>query len=235
MNNKPQFDWSNLERDYKDLGSIIKVADKYGCSPAAVHYRLKQNKIGRVKNKFSKVEIENVVELYEKHGSTEKVAKAVGVSRNTVIERLKEKGVKFNHDNKSVSTSVGLGRIGEKIALKYLEKDNVIDVTRNKIHHPYDLSWEGKKVDAKVSRPNRKNKNKWYFNTSAPHKSDFYFCIGLDERDNIEKMFIFPREVLPKGVLGINRTKSMNDKYSLEVNDDEIKELNGIIQSAKEF
>lgn len=231
MNNKPRFDWSNLENDYKKYKSTVKIAEKYGCTPAAVHNRLKQ--IG-VKTYSQKIEIENVVELYKKHKSVLKVAEIAGVTKNTVLERLKEKGAIRTHDNKGILVNVGLGRVGEKIGLKVLSGSE--DKTGGNIHYPYDLDWNNKKVNVKVSRPSIrygcKTPTQWIFGTGKNKNCDLYLCIGLDEKDEVEKIFLIPSKVVPKGNLGFSRRKSKYDEYLLEV---EKSELNQIIRDAEKI
>lgn len=229
VNNKPRFDWSNLNKDYKKYKSIVKISEMYGCSPAAVHYRLKQKGI---EVNSQRKEIPNIKELYIKHKSATKIANILNVSKTTVLKRLEELGIERNHDNKSILINVGLGRIGEKIALDILEGSKLSE----KINSSYDLIWKGKKIDVKTAHPTIRWKNKnptqWVFGTRKKRESDHYLCIGLSETNHIEKVFLIPVNIAPKGNLALSRDKTKYDEYLMEVNKDG---LNEIIRNAESF
>lgn len=224
---KDRFDWSNLEGDYKTLGNTKKVAEKYSCSHEAVSYQMKKRNI-----KFNELrfEIDNIHELYERHRSIIKVAEVVGCSLATVRERLYETGHKFTHDNKSLNVEVGLGRYGERIALSLL--NNSKDMNDIKIHYPYDVEWNGQKIDVKTSKKHKRQRGKPVFSFSTKNTHcDFYLLIALNDDDFPIKFLYVPR----KAIVGVSVTftdgiESKWDKFKMEVNDYELRKT---VQIAK--
>lgn len=82
-------DEKQVVRDYKKLGAIKAVADKWGCSYPAIHRVLKKHK----------VTITGTPPLVDNHpllgtGSDGDVAKALGVHKNTVRKARTKAGIK---------------------------------------------------------------------------------------------------------------------------------------------
>src|SRR5690625_1885529 len=60
--NKDRFDWSNVEDDYKRLGTLELVAKEYGCTLQSVYYQLKKR---GVDTSLAITDWSNVLEDYE--------------------------------------------------------------------------------------------------------------------------------------------------------------------------
>ncbi|MFC7443494.1 hypothetical protein [Laceyella putida] len=87
------------------------------------------------------------------------------------------------------------GKRYEEIATNLL-KDKGYEVERMTTKHPYDLMVKGVvKVDVKVGKV-WFQEGKWRIHTFRLEKrfptSDFYLCIGLNEKEEIEKIFVIP-------------------------------------------
>lgn len=224
--NKDRFDWSNLEEDYLLLGSTVAVAEKYGCSHEAVSYQMNKKGIVVKLGKFSpgnKFEIKNVERLYAEQKSITIVAEMVGCSSTTVRERLKELGHKFTHDNKSFETEVGLGRYGERLALSLLKDSK--DMNAIFINHPFDIEWEGKKIDVKVSRPRKRKRGQDQYSFSTKNNDcDYFLLIALDTDDNPRRLFLIPRkDITGKSVAFPYDFNSKWNIYKMEVNENELR------------
>lgn len=225
---KDRFDWSNVEKDYKELGTLKAVAEKYGCTLQAVYLQL--NKRG-IDTSNEIVDWSNVLKDYEELRSVTKVAKKYGCSYRTVIDQLsKIKGFHFTHDNKSLDVEVGIGRYGERIALNLLKGSKDMNEITN--HYPYDIEWNGMKIDVKTSNKRFRPNGKIQYSFTARNKDCTHFLlIALDDNNYPIKILLIPREVV-KGVsvsftFG---TISKWDKYEMEVKQDELRKA---VQIAK--
>lgn len=226
---KDIYDWSNLKVDYEKLGSITKVAKKYGCTHEAVSYQMRKKGI---KVRDQRKSIENVKELYEKTKSSNKVAEIVNCSPTTVRVRLWEEGYQLNHDNKCLSSEVGIGRYGERIALKILKGSK--DISGMDTTAPYDIEWNGSKIDVKTSRlRKRKHRTDYYSFSTRSDVCDYYLLIALDERHYPIKIWLVPRsEVNNKGITISCKSFSAWKKYELEVDENE---LGKVVKYAKKI
>lgn len=224
---KDRFDWSKLEEDYKELRSTIKVAEKYGCSHEAVSYQLGKRNIQVIDHK---IRIENIKELYETHKSVIKVAKLIGCSDTTIKERLREIGYQFSHDNKGLALEVGVGRYGERISLEILKDSK--DMAGQKVNFPYDISWNGLKIDVKTSRLRKRKNRKNHYSFSTKNQScDYYLLIALDKSDLPIKIWLVPRNIIK--TYGICIPCDFSGKWAkYEMETDEI-ELRKAAENAK--
>lgn len=219
--NKDRFDWSNLEKDYLDLKSIVKVAEVYGCTHEAVHYQMKKRNVKSFDQKFPINDIEG---LYEKHKSICKISKSIKCSENTVRERLHKIGYRFTHDNKDLGVEVGLGRYGERLALHLLKGSK--DMNISNILSPFDLLWEGKKIDVKVSRPRQPDRGQRQYSFSTKSGiCDYYLLIAVDDNDFPRRFFLVPKDkVKTTSVCFTYDFNTRWDEFKMEVNESELVE-----------
>lgn len=226
--NKDRFDWSNVINDYKVLGTLEAVAGKYGCTLQAVYYQLKKKGID---TSLEIVDWSNVLRDYQELKSVTQLAKKYGCSYRTVVDKLSRlEGFKFTHDNKALSTDVGIGRYGELIALQLLKgSKDMNDIT---LHYPYDIEWNQKKIDVKTSnRRLRANGKIQYSFSTKNNQCDYYLLIALDDENYPVKILWVPRtEVSGVTVAFTYGAESKWDKFKLEVNEDELRKA---IRNAK--
>lgn len=227
---KDRFDWNNLEVDYKELGTLELVAEKYGCSLQAVYHQLKKREIN---TSLAKTDWSNVLKDYDELKSVNKIAKKYNCSPRTVIDKLSAlKGFKFSHDNKPLNLEVGVGRFGERIALGLLEGSK--DMNEITTHYPYDIEWQGFKIDVKTSnrrfRPNGKIQ---YSFTANNQNCTHYVLIALDDSNHPISIFLVPSEKVEGVTISFTfGSESKWDKYKLEVNENELRK---IVCDAKEI
>ena len=145
------------------------------------------------RNKF--VLNRNTIEKeYRELKSAHKVAKKFGVTPVAVYNMLRKIGVKTLEKDELNEANVKLGRIWEKIVLRKLEGS--IDVSGKDWRAPYDIEWKTLKINVKVSRPvrsgNNQQRNFWAFRTKKKVDTDYFLCLGLDENDQLAKVFWIP-------------------------------------------
>lgn len=226
--NKDRFDWSNVIDDYKQLKTLEAVANKYGCTLQAVYHQLKKR---NVDTSLAVADWSNVLVDYNELKSVSKIAKKYGCSYRTVIDKLSRlEGFKFTHDNKSLSVEVGIGRYGERIALQLLKDSK--DMNEITTHYPYDIDWNGKRIDVKTSnrrfRPN--GKIQYSFSTKN-NDCDYYLLIALDDENFPIRFLLVPREEVNGVTVSFTYgTESKWNKFEMEVNKDELRKA---VQSAK--
>lgn len=225
---KDRFDWDMVEVDYKRLGSLEAVAKEYGCTLQAVYYQLSKRGVN-TSNEIA--DWDNLVEDYERLKSVTKIAKEYGCSYRTVIDRLSRiQGFKFTHDNKPLDVEVGIGRYGERIALNLLEGSK--DMNSITTHYPYDIEWNGKKIDVKTSNKRKRPNGKIQYSFTARNQHcTHYLLIALDDENNPIKLLLVPKESVKGVTISFTYgTVSKWDKYELEVNKDELRKA---VQNAK--
>ncbi len=228
--NYDRFDWSNVINDYEELNTLEGVADKYGCTLQAVYQQLKKR---GVDTSLSIVDWSNVLDDYKELKSVTKIAKKYGCSYRTVVDKLSRlEGFKFTHDNKSLNVATGIGRYGEKLALQLL--NNSKDMNEITIHYPYDIDWDGKKIDVKTSnrrfRPN--GKIQYSFSTKN-NNCDYFLLIALDDENFPIRFLLVPeKEVKGVTVAFTYGVESKWDKYKMEVDKNELRKA---VRNAKEI
>lgn len=188
---KDRFDWSNIVSDYKELGSLKAVAEKYNCTLQAVYYQLEKR---GVNTSLKKIDTSKMLEDYKELKSICKVADKYECSTTVVRDYLKSiEGFSFNHDNKSLDMEIGIGRYGEKIALGALKGSK--DMNEKKINALYDIEWRGLKIDVKVSRERKRKYGKGHYSFSTKNQHcDYYLIMALDENNDVLKILFVPRE-----------------------------------------
>ena len=90
---------SEIYNYYIEVGSTVKVSQKYNCSPNAIHHLLRQidsdykrfSKVGRGSFlKKTEQEIQNIYEDYKKIGNIETISKKYNLARSTVLNYLRK-------------------------------------------------------------------------------------------------------------------------------------------------
>lgn len=140
----------------------------------------------------------------ERLGSTAAVADEVGVSQAEVWRKADEIGYSVTGFRSGGSR---LGRLGEELALALL------DGSEDMLHRgtePYDLLWNGQRVNVKTATPN-KNWG-WSFNTGSGRDGcDAFFLVALDHAEDFVAAWLVPVEDCARGCrVGTNS----NTKYA---------------------
>jgi len=123
---------------------------------------------------------------------------------------------KYNRTDKGLSISTTWkGRKGELLALKML-KDSV-DMNDDGMNKPYDINWNGKKVDVKSCNLYKRKFKRgkpvkgdqmgcWIFNKNKGY-SDLYFCICMI-KDIPIRYYLIPKKDFNNGItMGYNSIK----------------------------
>jgi hypothetical protein len=226
--NTDRFDWKNVISDYERLGTLKGVAELYNCSLQAVYYQLKKR---GVDTSLAITDWSKVLDDYKELKSVNKIAKKYGCSVRTVTDKLSRiKGFKFSHDNKSLNVEVGIGRYGERIALQLLPGSK--DMNGITTHYPYDIEWNGQKIDVKTSNRRKRDKGKIQYSFSTKNNQcDSYLLIALDDENYPISFSLVPSEVVNGVSISFTHgSESKWDIYKMEVNEDELRKS---VQNAK--
>jgi hypothetical protein len=105
-----------------------------------------------------------------------------------------------------------LGRKWEKYCLKSLVGS--LDLSGTDWRSPADIEWRGLKINVKTSMPTyngeSKDRKSWTFNTKQKNGVDVFLCIGLNENEQLEKVFWIP-SIQARRMITIRRNG--NTKY----------------------
>lgn len=213
------YDWSNVEKDYEELGTLKAVANKYSCTLQAVHYKLQE--LG-VDSSNEKVVINNIEEEYNKLKSVNKIAEKYNCSTTTVSKLLNEvNGFRFSHDNKMLENDVGVGRYGERIALNLLKGS--VDMNEGNVHYPYDIQHKGEKIDVKTSRQRNNREKPYYTFMTNNNNCTQFFLVSLDEKDNPLRVMIIPqKDMRGRSVTYTEGKPSRWDKYLVDYTEEDL-------------
>ncbi len=127
------------------------------------------------------------------------------------IYRLREEWVRKHPEKKYHLGGVkdnNKGRKWELVALKLLS--GARDNNKKSFAGPFDLTWQGKKIDVKC-REQKKDKS-WSFGTRKSCKANYYLCFCLTN-ERAEKILLIPKGRFRKGI-SVGQ-KSKWDIYSL--------------------
>jgi hypothetical protein len=205
---KDRFDWSTVVKDYKELGTLDKVAEKYNCTYQAVYYQLQKRGI-EINSK--KLDYDQIKKDYSETRSVCKVAKIHKASPSHIAEILRNHfGMELNHDNKDFTVRVGIGRYGEKIALSLLKGSK--DMNKRTVRKPYDILWRDMRVEVKTSLPRRRI-NEYTFNTKG-NECDLFMFICLNPDHSLNRVYLVPSEKVDKHNFRIN-TDKFNNNYEV--------------------
>jgi hypothetical protein len=76
-------------------------------------------------------------------------------------------------------------------------------------HKPWDIEWNGKTVDVKVRHP------VWTFNLPKPGQCDLLLLYCLDERGEIAKLLLIPKEAQRQSII-ISPTNHTYDNHEIQ-------------------
>lgn len=159
-------DWSNLENDLIELGSMSAVARKYGCPRSLIQYHVTRKKITPV------------IDL-----------------------------------TKCDKERIAFGRKAELDALAILK--GAIDV--NKIDHtsPYDILWEGKKINVRAKKhPNRRSINSWNFHARRKNENDMFLFMIYNDTE-LKFAYLVPTNIISGNHYTININCPEAKKYQI--------------------
>lgn len=101
------------------------------------------------------------------------------------------------------------------------------DMNEDGMGKPYDLLWDGQRINLKVSHIFRRKMKRgkavgfcsgWWSFRSSLGRCDFYLCIGLNDSDEIKKTLLLPWRNMPKNGLSVGVLKSKKfDKYAVSI------------------
>lgn len=158
-------------------------------------------------------EIDILKQLSKTHSSAE-IAEALGRSMQAVQAQAHRLHVSLDREN----TTTFYGRKAEDDAVAILLGSKLL--TRVKYHAPYDIDWNGKKINVK-SATLRYNKQArcfyWCFSTrQSPCSCDYYLLLGyVDWNDGPVKVWLVPSGFYPKKhiLISQNGVKNMFQKF----------------------
>lgn len=84
-----------LKREYEELGSMLKIARKYGVSKKLVMNRMNRHGIERNDPRSRKETIQKIAAVFEPGMTTAEVAEASGFSLTTVLKACKQAGLEL--------------------------------------------------------------------------------------------------------------------------------------------
>jgi uncharacterized protein YjcR len=89
-----------IAKEYDNGISLIKLAEKYGVNPYALHKKIinKKNLIRNKKEHFN-LPIDKIIKDYKMGMSTEKIANKYYVTPSTIAKRLKDAGIKLRNSS----------------------------------------------------------------------------------------------------------------------------------------
>lgn len=126
---------------------------------------------------------DNLADDLQRLGSVQAVADMLGVHNKTVWDRAR--GIEYQRTCRRGPGQVG--RIGELIALELLPGS--VDQLRTGLE-PFDLLWNGQRVNVKTARPGVQG---WQFNVATGRgKCDAYFLVALDGTDEYHASWLIP-------------------------------------------
>lgn len=114
-----------------------------------------------------------------------------------------------------------LGRYGEELALGILEGSEDINQENNNNKAPYDILWNGKRIDVKTSIIRRQQYFpesdsrifKFYTKKKSEKHCDYFLCIGLDENLKPIRTYMIPYDEAPGNTMSFSATNSKYDKF----------------------
>lgn len=134
----------------------------------------------------------NLPDDLERLGSTAAVADVVDASQAEVWRRADQIGYSVT---KFRSGSSRLGRLGEEVALRLLPG---AEDALHRGREPYDLMWDGQRINVKTATPNKHWG--WSFNTGTGRDDcDAFFLVALDDSENFVAAWLVPVGDCAKG------------------------------------
>jgi hypothetical protein len=151
--------------------------------------------------------------------STRFLARIYGCSRSIIRRQLKRQNIKRTEADRIARKDIICNWIGRKAELDAIEiLKNAIDVAGSGNCLPYDLLWNGKRINVKsCSKPmEQKGYLYWHFDIRGKEKCDYLLCIGY-LNENIAIALFIPSNApeLPNVsiCLPVNGRKNKYSKY----------------------
>lgn len=172
------------------------------------------------RNKFSLNR--NTIEMeYLAIGSGVKLAEKHGISPVAVYNMLNKLNVDLLPKDQLDEHNQKMGRQWELVCIGKLK--GAIDCSREDWRSPYDIVWNGYKINVKASHPVYTGENKerkaWSFRTKADIEVDVFLCIGLNEKGSIEKIFWIPASEAKKQTTIQRNGNTKYEKYRTSFED----------------
>lgn len=132
------------------------------------------------------------------------------------IKNRKNIRISFNkwYERKKGNTDLlgtsGIGRHYEMIANFILDGS----VRSKNFHHPYDLEWNGLKIDVKMR--NKNSKGKYFFSSKPKCTADYFLCFCVEK--TIKFILLIPKNVYGKFfTIDDEKIQTIYKKYILEI------------------
>lgn len=196
------FDWATLREDYERLGSAMAVAAEYGCDYSGVVKALKRKRIPiRPRYPYNWDNLERDV---RRLGSVRAVARAYGCASSSADAQARKRGISIVPALEKTGGKDGRGRQAELLALKILP--GAVDLNAVQLHSPYDLHYQGNRVDVKSSRLMCGDGNRgWRFGFNGKkNRVDAVLCLCLDAQGSrVLDCYLVPTSAIRAGSLRI--------------------------------
>lgn len=121
--------------------------------------------------------------------------------------------------NLDISTTTGIGRVGEILVVKTLEIGKEHDCNRISCGYSFDMYHEQYgKIDVKTSLLSDNRRNRWVFLFMTKKLIDTYICVGLSSnRSNVEHVWVVLNNNNKKSLSITNSFGSLDDNNNWEV------------------
>ena len=198
---------------YRKDNTLIECA--CGCGQKRLLYdrkgRMRRYVFGHARRRFGNLYV--LQQLVEHCGSSRAAARLLGISHSSIRTILRRNRLSYKVDLENLGTSTALGRKGELDALKLLSAS--VDATKNRADEsPFDLLWQGQRIDVKASTINNSGKNlRWSFKTWKASKCDFFLCLGYVQHNERAYAWLVPSTIAPQSTVIPAKSVSKWDDY----------------------
>ncbi|TKI66643.1 hypothetical protein FC756_14555 [Lysinibacillus mangiferihumi] len=148
-------------------------------------------------------------------GSGISLANSYGISSVAVYNMLKKMNIELLPKDILDNHNLSIGRSWELFCLQKL--DGSEDFSGKDWRCSFDLRWNNFNIDIKVSNPvnvgKSKDRSAWSFNTKVKDEIDYFLCLGLNEKSELEKMFWIPSEDVKKQTTIRRNGNTKYEKY----------------------
>lgn len=167
---------------------------------------------------WTKKEIATLNQMRKSHTS-EEIAQALGRSVLSVQSKSYRTGLKLISNN----TNTAFGRLSEIHGQKILTGSKLL--TNKDYHSPYDLDWDGLRVNVKSSTLQYVNTARYWYWRFTIRKTwincDLFLMLGyLSDKELPVRAWLIPSDLCQKSVVTIGQhyAKGMYVNYEIEVN-----------------
>lgn len=168
---------------------------------------------------WTKDEISELPDLARQHSIGE-VARILNRTAFSVFHKAQLLGISFSNPN----SATAIGRKAEEIGCTLLK--GAFWVSKHNAHAPYDLEWDGKKINVKSSVIQYKEPGKyprWSFKTIGTENfCDLFLLLGfINNKDPLpHRAWLVPASIVPYQHIriGLNYKNGKYSKFEIEVN-----------------